>query len=260
MIHSIGEALSPTRAMRLVPALISRRAAHRIALLIVTSLALLECGNAGRSSSPVGRHLPRPGTTPTETIQTCSRKRLSAAVIQRLQNHPLQAATASDRTSIDYASRETEKELSKAQDKTVNLAGRLSRWIVKRAPIVGTWDSKSWHDGVHLHIVPTGGACFVVVFHARGDLQSWTLQRRALFRNGVLLFDRLVEEYAPFEPYRRMYLLNLDGTPRFFGAGAVRDFLFDRSKLSRADLLAELMRMALHRRSGKRSVPAAGRH
>ncbi len=81
-----------------------------------------------------------------------------------------------------------------------------------------------------------------------------------MFRDGVLLFDRLVSDYAAVESYRRMYLLKIDGAARFYSAGSILGFLLDKEKAPIALKLSLLKTMALHLRKPRPAPLPRPRH
>ncbi len=56
---------------------------------------------------------------------------------------------------------------------------------------------------------------YSVVISVKGDVGSWTLFRKASFKNGLLVFDRPIMDYGSNEAYRYMYLLRVNNAPAF---------------------------------------------
>jgi hypothetical protein len=131
-----------------------------------------------------------------------------------------------------------EKELEGAKVDTSDLSTQLDPWIVKEADITGQWDSSGWHDGPHLTIMKRADGQYSVVFHARGDLLSWTLKRTASFRNGVLEFNRPVKEYLPLHPYKFFYLLKIKNELRFASHSIAKEYLLNKN-LEKLDSFAD---------------------
>ncbi len=109
-----------------------------------------------------------------------------------------------------------EKELSVEEYDNEDISEHFKALLVDdNYDISGQWDSKYWHDGVHLTIKPRSDGKYAVIYYARGDLARWTLMRIASFKDGVLTFEKAVKEYAPVMPYTRFYLLKSPNGIRF---------------------------------------------
>ena len=162
-----------------------------------------------------------------------------------------------DRTEFDQVARwnqEAEERLVGAETDSSDLLPKLSQSIVKQADISGQWDSSYWHDGVHLTIEKHPDGRYGVVYRARGDLASWTLKRTARFENGVLEFDKPVEEYAPHAPYKRFYLLRVGNSPRFVSHPVAKEWLIGKAPKEWNSAVVDLV-MLERARTGPTDAP-----
>lgn len=163
-----------------------------------------------------------------------------------------QVVNAPRNTSRDIfhriSSKQMEKELSKRIDKSPCRLKNLSLWIVKNGDLSGIWTISSWHNRVSMSIHRIKGSCYNVMYSAAGDLDSWSLKRRAVFKNGMLLFKRPVQEYGPTSAYWKMYLLRIGGKLWLAGQPVASECLLVEKKRRCSSYSIE--RMFFSRRSG----------
>lgn len=90
---------------------------------------------------------------------------------------------------------------------TTNLASQIKQWIVTNVSVTGQWDSKYWHDGIHLTITARKDGKYDVLYYARGDMDSWRNKRVARFEGGICELDKPVMEYSWVYLYKHFYMI-----------------------------------------------------
>jgi hypothetical protein len=122
-------------------------------------------------------------------------------------------------------SKQSEEEMVKKEGDFENLSKKIKNILVKDFDIEGQWDSYYHHDGVHLFIEKNDNNLFNIYYHASSDLWSWSFIRTATFKNGVLEFNKPVEEYSPYGTYKHFYLLKTPYGTRLVSQPRVRRYL-----------------------------------
>src|SRR4051812_38512522 len=106
-----------------------------------------------------------------------------------------------------------ERRLSKWKPGIVDQTTPSSAIWIKKADLTGKWSTEHYMDGSTLALTPTGPDTYSVEFTTAGCMAAWKLPRTATFRDGMLTFNKAVDEYAP-ATYDRVYTVRLNGKVR----------------------------------------------
>ena len=126
---------------------------------------------------------------------------------------------------LEWGLNEIEPGLEKVKADKENLGSKINQFIVTNISVAGQWDSRYWHDGVHLIIIPRLNNEYDVVYYVRGDLGCWALKRKATFHAGILEFDKPVREYMPYTPYKYFYMIQTQKGVRLVSQPLIRDLI-----------------------------------
>ena len=112
-----------------------------------------------------------------------------------------------------------EERLSKWKPVRDNSRQPNKRIVAADLDIKGNWIAGGGYSCSTLSISGTGDRVSVS-FYTTGCLNQWELERTAVFADGILLFNRPVEEYIGLT-YKKLYAVRIDGQEFLVSSPAV---------------------------------------
>lgn len=102
-------------------------------------------------------------------------------------------------------SKSIEELLSKwKRDKKTAVLAPHQRIIAEN--LSGVWQRSTGWDSTIFELFPIGPDTYKILFWTRGCLGGWTLERTGVYKDGILVLNRPVIEYAPFI-YDRLFTI-----------------------------------------------------
>ena len=95
--------------------------------------------------------------------------------------------------------------------------------LIVDVDLEGTWSSPGGFDYTTITFEKMSSEKYSAKFDSGGCLMEWTLDREATYKNGIITFNKAVEEYSS-PPYSMMYTIRFKECIYLIASERIKDF------------------------------------